>query len=106
MEPGEGVAVQDHEVGSHLPGHCDPVPHQLLVHVEQHVVCIPEHNTEHGVTHNEQKGFKKSTFNLLNILNIKKSRVYVTFLPSTNGVKTEKHRFTFQVSWLFITLSR
>ncbi len=41
MEPGQGVAVQDHEVGGHLPGYSDPVSHKLLVHVEQYVVCIP-----------------------------------------------------------------
>ena len=42
MEPGEGVTVQYHEIVGHLPGNSDPVLHQLLVHVEQHVVSVPE----------------------------------------------------------------
>ena len=34
--------MQDHQVGGHLPGHSDPVPDQLLIHVEQDVVRIPD----------------------------------------------------------------
>ena len=49
MQPGEGVAVQDHQVVGHVPGHRDLVPHQLLVHVEQHIVRIP-------ATHRENLG--------------------------------------------------